>query len=460
MPGWRHQKVTIMGLGLWGGGAGAARFWARLGARVTITDLRSAEELAPSLEEIEDLGCRLVLGEHRDRDFTEADVVVVNPAVRPDNPFVQLARENKVNITTEIGTLFRMAHGPLFGITGTNGKSTTTALLGSLLKYANEHTLVGGNLGGSLLPLMETHLPSAPIVLELSSFQLHYLGEHRISPTVAIITNLAPNHLDWHGSLEAYYSAKRNILRYQWPEDLAIFNAEDKALRAWADGCLCRVGLFSREDPDYPNAAFVRDGEVIARLAGREEVLFPLDAVRLPGRHNLGNILAAALAAYAHAGWSERMRNAVAGFAGLPHRLETIAKRGGIDYVNDSVSTTPESTIMALETCGLPIVLIAGGQDKGVDFEQLASVVARRVHAAVLIGKTSRRIRDAISRAGAGEKVHLAESLEEAVMLARDFCPGNGTVLLSPGCSSQDMFPNFEARGESFRRIVETIAKT
>ncbi len=454
MLGQRHAKVVVMGLGSFGGGVGAARFWANLGSQVTVTDLKPAEEIQESIDALHGLPCRFVLGEHREADFAKADLVVVNPAVKPGNRFVRLARAAGARITTEIGTVFRLLHGPTFGVTGSSGKSTTTALLGAMLAAANPRTLVGGNLGGSLLDRLAGHPPTAPVVLELSSFQLHYLAAQKMSPCTAVVTNLAPNHLDWHGSVEAYYAAKENLIRFQYPEDVAVLNAEDPVLRTWARRARGRVALFARDDPDWPNAAFVRAGEVIVRMAGHEETAFPADALRLPGAHNLDNALAATAAAYLYARDVGPLARGAAEFTGLPHRLEHVATVDGVAWYNDSIATTPESAIAALRAFSCPKVLIAGGSDKGSSFEALGREIAREAHTALLLGATAPALRAAVEAAGGGAHTEIVPDLATALRRARACCPSGGVVLLSPACASYDLFRNFQDRGDQFRKLV------
>lgn len=452
--GQRHARVTIMGLGRFGGGAGAARFWARLGSEVTITDLRGRETFEPGLAELEGLGCRLVLGEHRDEDFVCADVVVANPAVPPGNRHLAIAREHGAHITTEVATALRLLHGPTFGVTGSNGKSTTTALLGHFLREKYPGTRIGGNLGGSLLDSLPRHSPSDPAVLELSSFQLHYLGAEGLSPQFAVITNLSPNHLDWHGDRAHYYASKRHILEHQGPEGTAILNGEDSELCAWARDLDQRVGLFGRADPDTPNAAFVVENEARVRVAGCERLGFPLAALPLPGRHNLQNALAAVLAAALFASDLLPVGEALSAFSGLPHRLELVRRAAGISWYNDSIATTPESACAALESFSGPRVLIAGGSDKGQAFDPLGRTIAREGVACVLIGATAAAIARAVEAAGGSATVCHAEDLAGAVARAAALCPAGGVVLLSPACASYDMFANFEERGERFRQLV------
>lgn len=470
-----HRRITVMGLGLFGGGVGAARFWSGLGSAVTVTDLRSAEELAPSLRQIEDLDIRFVLGEHRDEDFKNADLVVVNPAVKPENRYIRLARAAGAEIITEVGLVFRLAKGPILGVTGSNGKSTTTALLGEILKRHNPGTLVGGNLGGSLLPELKDHLPSAPLVLELSSFQLHYLKLQSIAPQVAVITNLSPNHLDWHKTVLSYYEDKRNILRFQNATDWAVVNVEDPTLREWTETCRARLLRVARDDPGSEHACYIKDAAIHVRLDGETTQLAPLSSLRLPGRHNELNALQAAGAAFVFSRDADAVREGLSAFRGLPHRLEEVGAVGDVRFINDSIATTPESAICALHAFKEPKVIIAGGYDKGVSFDALGKAILERAEAVVLVGQTATAIREAVQKAMqellreqkvVGDSrydereplvIDAGPDFDSAVRVAREICPAGGVVLLSPACASYDMFINFEQRGEVFRRLVEQM---
>ncbi len=460
-----------MGLGLFGGGVGAARFWSELGAEVTVTDLRTAEELAPSVTALEGTNCRFILGEHREEDFRRCDLVVVNPAVRPDNRLLRLARSCGARITTEIGLVWRLASGPILAVTGTAGKSTTVSLLGAMIKAFDPRTLVGGNLGGSLLPEIKRHPPSAPIVLELSSFQLHYLKPQRIAPEVAVVTNLAPNHLDWHGTALRYYEDKRNIIRYQQPTQWAVLNAEDVALRQWAAEAPARVIYVGRSDPERADACFVsgmladdqtppHGAHIIMRLQGDEQPLAEVSALRLRGPHNLLNALQAAAAAYVFCRAPRAVLAGLTAFGGLPHRLEEIATWRGIKFINDSKATTPEATILALRSFAGAVVLIAGGSDKGASFAALGAAIAKYAAAVVLLGDTAARIKAEILRAAGEVAPPIYEEGDDfagAVRKAAEACPAGGVVLLSPACASFDMFANYESRGERFREIVQSL---
>ncbi len=460
---YRHQRVTIMGLGLFGGGAGAARFWSELGADVIVTDLRDEATLEPAVRELRGLALQLVLGRHREQDFKGRDLIVVNPAVKPDNRYLRIARSAGARLLTEVGLVFRLARGPIIAVTGSNGKSTTTALLGTILQRHDPRTLIGGNLGGSLLGKLKKHTPSAPIVLEVSSFQLHYLKEQRARPHIAVITNLSPNHLDWHGSVLRYYEDKKNITRFQTTDDTLVLNAEDECLRLWSEASKARILMVARADPEHENACFSsRNGAVIFRMAGTETEIGSLRGLRLSGEHNIMNALQASAAAYLFSRNSAAINQGLAAFTGLPHRLEPIADVNDVSFINDSIATTPESTIAALNAFTGPITIIAGGYDKGIDLEPLGRVITQKACAAVLIGKTAPAIHAAISKYSRKHKnspqvLNAGKNFEQAVQMAMDACPRGGVVLLSPACASYDMFTNFEERGERFRLIVQNM---
>lgn len=450
-----HRKVTVMGLGLFGGGLGAARFWRSLGSEVTVTDLRSEEQLAESVAALEGSGVRLVLGRHEPQDFITADLVMVNPAVPPNNKFVNIAREAGARLQTEVGLALSLHKGPVLAVTGSNGKSTTTALLGTMLQAHNPDTLIGGNIGGSVLEEIRTHLPSAPLVLELSSFQLHYLRQESFAPDVAVVTNLAPNHLDWHKTLLHYYESKRNLLHFQRPEQYAILNYDDSVLRDWQEDARAKIIWTSPQEPQEDNCCFLRAGKIVLRLEGGEIELADISALHLPGEHNRLNALQAAAAAYAFCKSPSAVAEGLQKFSGLPHRLEEVAHRNGRRFINDSIATTPESAICGLRSFDAPVVIIAGGYDKGMSLEEFGKEIGRRAHALVLVGQTADMIATAAQADNPTLPVfHAREDFAQAVRKAEEFCPEGGIVLLSPGCASYGMFTNFRERGDFFGKLA------
>jgi len=444
-----------MGLGLFGGGVGAARALSRRGARVTVTDLKPADALAPSIEALQGLPIVLHLGGHDPDDFTEADSVVVNPAVPRKSPYLAMARRAGAEITAEMTLFVGACPAPLVGVTGSAGKSTTTALLGAMLSQSRT-THVGGNIGKSLLEELDQIRPDDIVVLEMSSFQLDDLGPRGLSPHAAVVTNVSPNHLDRHGSMTAYIDAKKNILRFQGSDDLAVLNADDPEVRDWAGETAGRVLLYSLEK-EVEAGGFLSGTEIILRVGDADERIDLAPALRLRGRHNLANALAAAVAARAMGTAPDEIVAAAADFEPLPHRFQPVGTVGGVAFIDDSKATTPRSAAVSMEALEGPIVLIAGGYDKHLDPSPLVEAARRRCRAAVLIGATAAALAEAIG--SEGPPLVRADDLPSAVReAARRAKPGD-TVLLAPGYASWDMFENYEHRGNVFREAVEELGE-
>ena len=449
-------QVTVMGLGLFGGGVAACRYFVERGARVTATDLRSAEELRESVQALAGLPITFHLGGHREEDFRRADVVVASPAVPPESPYLELARSAGARIETEVGLFVRQCPAPVVGVTGSNGKSTTAALVAEVLETRPGRVWLGGNIGRPLLMELDRIGAGDWVVLELSSFQLEYLEEPSYSPQVALVTNLSPNHLDRHGTLARYISAKQHILTHQRPADVAVLNADDPEVCRWAARTPGTTLFFGLRGP-VRAGCYLEDDRVVARLScvrwRSSKTLQP----KLLGEHNLSNVLAAVTVGVALGVELDSAVERVNQFPGLPHRLELVAEVAGVRFYNDSVATTPESTLAALAAFSEPIVLIAGGKDKGMDYGPLAREAARRTRAVVLLGAVAPRLAQLIRHEApetGGPAVRVVESLAEAVAEARRAARPGDIVLLSPGCSSLDMFRNFEERGNLFRELV------
>ena len=447
---YKGRSVTIMGLGLFGGGVGSARFFAARGARVTVTDLKDASALAPSLKALEGLPITFHLGGHPAADFTGADVLVVSPAVPKTSPFLRMAEEAGAEITSEMNLFVAACPAPILGVTGSNGKSTTASLAGAMLARWRP-SRVGGNIGKSLLGELDEIRPDEIVVLELSSFQLEDLARLRRSPRTAVVTCLSENHMDRHGTMEAYVDAKKNILRFQKAGDVAVLNADDRIVRSWKGEARGRVVYYSAAGP-LVEGVFADRSQMVFRLGGREERADLAGRNPLRGRHNLSNILAAATAARLLDVPPETIAEAVAAFRPLPHRLEPIGRREGVLFINDSKATTPLAARAAVEAFEEPVVLIAGGYDKHSDPSPMVEAIRRRVRAVLLIGATAEALEKAIGRKG--PVVERAGSLEAAVGRAVALARPGDVVLLAPGHASWDMFENYECRGEAFRRAA------
>lgn len=428
----RDKRVTVAGLGRFGGQIAVARWLVEQGAaRVLVTDQASADKLADSVKQLDGLPIEFRLGEHRESDFTDADLIVASPAIPPTNKYLQAARAANVPITTEIRLFIERCPVPIVGVTGTKGKSTTTAMLGAILKRRFT-TRVGGNIGHSLLPELAQIEKSDLVVLELSSFMLEHLGAMRWSPHLAVVTMVAADHLDWHGSQQAYVEAKANIVRFQRPDDLAILNAEDPGSIVLAGNTRARVVRFA--------------------VANRQ----PFELI-VPGRHNQSNAQAAWAAASQLGVPREDAEAALREFRGLPHRLQLVHESDGVRYFNDSIATIPEAAVAALDA--FPphrVVQIVGGYDKGLPMSGLCAALRERAKAVLCIGATGDALADALFSAGgqSAAAVYRCGDLPTAIKVAKQVAAPGDVVLLSPGCASYDQFVNFEQRGETFAKLA------
>jgi UDP-N-acetylmuramoylalanine--D-glutamate ligase len=455
-PGYRRWLAarTVAVVGLARSGMAAARLIRRLGGRVLASDSAPAEALAARARELEQAGCRVWAGGHPEEAFEGADLVVVSPGVPLTLPPLRRAGARAVPVIGELELGWRVMEADAIAITGTNGKTTTTALAGALLGGQVRPVLVGGNIG---TPLSERALEfpaDGLVVAEVSSFQLESIETFR--PRVAAVLNLAPDHLDRHGTFDRYVQAKARILANQTEADCAVLNADDPATAALASRAPGRVLWFSRLAPQS-HGVFLRDEWIVAKLNGHVERICPLGEVALRGQHNVENVLAAAACALWTGMAPGAIRRGIAGFRGVAHRIERVHDDRGVAFYNDSKGTNVASTIRALESFTEPVVLIAGGLGKGQDFAPLGAAARHRVRHAVLIGADRERLREVLEAAGI--PVEAAGSMEAAVRAARAAARVGDVVLLSPACASFDMFRDFEHRGEVFKAAVRELVR-
>ncbi len=443
------KSVLVMGLGRFGGGVDVAKFAAGAGAKVVVTDLATEQQLSKSIEELKGLSnIEYHLGSHDPADFKQADVIIVNPAVLPNNKFLKLAQEHNKFITSQINIFFELCPATIVGITGTNGKSTTAALTAHLLKSANDNNVwLSGNIGNEpLLTIADQIKSSDLVVLELSSFQIEQLAQIQKAPHIALLTNLTPNHLDRYGTFANYYAAKENIFKLQKLDEnspaVSIFNAEDKIAAEWFEKY--------KQDADRTCIKFSADDV-------SEEIR---DSFPLPGRANLCNLAAALCVARYFGVEDHKIIKSLPTFKALPHRLEFVSEINGVKWYNDSKATTPQSAITAIEAFEQPIIIIAGGYDKNIPFDEFGQKIAQKAKAAILLGQTAKSIAKTIEEhksTGAQEhkfKIEFTDSLAEAVNSARQLAKSGDIILLSPACASYDMFDNFEQRGKEFCKLV------
>lgn len=460
MSDFNGKRVIVMGLGLFGGGVAVTRFLARHGARVTVTDLKSESKLAVSLEKLRGVDVRFVLGRHVDSDFTDTDLVIVNPAVPRDSPYLKLAREHGVPFETETNLFFKLCPAPIIGVTGSNGKTTTTTLIGEMLRDLGLRVYVGGNIGAPLIERVEEMAAESFVVLELSSFQLEDLRAIKRSPHISVVTNISPNHLDRHKTMENYIAAKRAIVDYQRDGDIFVVNARDDRLASWAEAARAHVLRFSSQDR-VREGTYLDGSTLRFRIGYDKGKICDRDDILLPGIFNVENFLAASAAALALGVRTETIRRVARTFRGVTHRLELFHEEGGVRYYNDSIATTPESTIAALDALEGPIILIAGGYDKKVPLSALARKIADRCKAVILVGTIGPQIAAELRRCENADALRVFEEgtdFEAAAGRATSLAEPGGCVLLSPATASYDMFANFEERGDTFKRLVNPAA--
>ncbi len=448
----KGKKATVVGLGR--EGVALVRFLAARGAQITVSDMKTAEQLKGSLAQIEGLPVHLSLGGNRIEDTEEADIVYVSPGVPLDLPPLVAAQQRGIPISSSTVLFFQLCPAPIVGITGSSGKTTTTTLVGNIFQEAGRDVFVGGNIGLPLLDKLPEITEHSWVVLELSSFQLILMEQ---SPHAATITNITPNHLDMHPSMEHYIWAKTNILRYQTAQDFAVLNYDDPLMRSIAADCLSQVVFFSQTRELEPAGVFLRGGQVVIRHQGREETFLSTKDIELLGRHNIDNVLTACALATVCGIEAKPIARAVASFKGVEHRLELVMHINGVAYYNDSIATTPDRTIAGLRSFSQPVILLAGGRDKHLPMETLSEVVAERCKSVVLYGEAARSFEEALSAQPGHPEVLRSPSFAEAVNTAHRLAVAGDVVLLSPACTSFDLFTDFEERGSEFKRLVASL---
>jgi UDP-N-acetylmuramoylalanine--D-glutamate ligase len=444
------RRVAVVGLAR--SGVAAARLLHAAGARVSASDAKPQQALSAEARSLAQLGVRLVADDVAGAGVAGADLVVVSPGVPLESPQLAPARTAATPIIGEIELGWRAVEADTIAITGTNGKTTTTALTGALLDEQPRRVLVAGNIGTPLAAHALTFPADGIVVCEVSSFQLE--TTETFQPRVAVVLNVTPDHLDRHRTFEAYLEAKARIFANQTAADCAVLNADDAPTRTLAERTQADVLWLSRTRT-LDHGVFVRDGWIAAKLNGHVETICPLSDIFLRGQHNVENVLAATACALWTGLAPEAIRRGIARFRGVPHRIEFIRDLRGVHYYNDSKGTNVASTVKALESFAEPIVLIAGGVGKGQDFAPLAAAARGRVSHAILLGQDAAKIAGALEPAGV--PVRLAVSIEAALREARDAASAGDVVLLSPACASFDMFDNFEHRGDVFRGLVQGL---
>ena len=446
----RHKTVAIIGIGV--SNTPLLELLLAEGIRVTACDKRSREQMGEQAEHLEQLGCELHLGADYLKDL-DADVIFRTPGLRPDVPEIAACVDRGAVLTSEMEVFFEVCPCTIIAVTGSDGKTTTTTIIAELLKAAGKRVWVGGNIGHPLLCEADGMLATDYAVLELSSFQLMTMKH---SPHIAVVTNLAPNHLDVHRDMAEYVAAKENIFRHQSGEDVAVFNADNDITAEQSHRAPGRARLFSRQD-EVADGVFLRGEDIVCRSGGHERVVMTTGDIKIPGVHNVENYMAA-IAAVDGLVPDEVIRDFAREFGGVEHRIELVRTYRGVRYYNDSIASSPSRTIAGLRSFREKVILIAGGYDKHIPFDVLGPEIVEHVKLLVLCGATADKIRAAVENAPGYEpgkpEIRDVTPFTAAVEAARDRAQPGDVVTLSPACAAFDQFKNFAERGKFFKSIV------
>jgi UDP-N-acetylmuramoylalanine--D-glutamate ligase len=450
----KNKRVLVVGLGR--SGVAAAFFLQERGAKVTVSDAKSDIQLQSEISALLDRGVSIETGRHGERTFRDQDLIVVSPGVPSDQPQLQHARTLGIPVIGEVELAFRFLQGKVLAITGSNGKTTTTSLVGEILaeagKKSGKKTLVGGNIGTPVITLAGRSSPDSLVVLEISSFQLETIEQFR--PWIAAILNITPDHLDRHHTFQAYADAKARIFENQQAGDFAVLNADDPACVALKSKVKASLLWFSRKQA-VENGAYLKGEDIVFRQNGKEQVILTRSDIHLKGAHNLENVLAAVAMGIVAGCAPEQIRKAVSEFRAVEHRLELVTTINGVAFYNDSKATNVDATVKALESFPGNIHIILGGKDKGSDYTELTPLLRERARRAYLIGAAAEKIATQIQGATPLER---SGTLERAVRQAFEAAKPGDVVLLAPACASFDQFENYEQRGRIFKELVMALA--
>ena len=456
---WKGKQVVVLGLARQG--VALARYMSGQGAEVVVSDIQPAEALVEARHELSGLPVEYVFGGHPPALLERADLLCLSGGVPADLPLALQARERGIALSNDSQIFLEACPSPVIGITGSAGKTTTTALVGRMAAAQFEGTerrvWVGGNIGRPLLADLPAIGSEDLVVMELSSFQLELMTT---SPQVAAILNLTPNHLDRHRTMEAYIACKARILAYQTEEDVAVLGREDTDAWALREMVIGKVISFSQSEPDEGDGAYIAQGAIRLRIGADDLTVCPVGAVELRGEHNLLNVIAACALAAAAGLSPDAMSEGLRGFRGVEHRLEFVRRVRGADWYNDSIATAPERAIAAMRSFAEPLVLLAGGRDKDLPWGEFAAIVRQRVDHLILFGEAAEKIAQAVENAS-GERgplsIDICAGLEAAVQQAAWVAEPGDVALLAPGGTSFDEFKDFAERGERYRTLVEVL---
>ncbi len=446
----RGRRVAICGIGV--NNTPVVKQFLNAGALVTACDRRTREQLGETAVELEAAGAVLQLGEGY-LDSLDADLILRTPGMKPYLPAFEKARAQGVTVTSEMELFFALCPAPIYAVTGSDGKTTTTTILARLLERSGRRVWLGGNIGRALLPFIHEVNAEDAAVVELSSFQLTGMTQ---SPHVAVVTNVSPNHLDWHTDMQEYVDAKRNLVRWQQSSDRAVLNGDDATTCSYAEGLIASCGFFSRRQKPQNGAYLRSDGMLCAVNNGEETPVVAAADIRIPGVHNVENYLAAIAALHCEV-TPQTIADFAREFGGVEHRSEWVRTINGVRWYNDSIGSSPSRTIAGLRAFDRKVILIAGGYDKNIPYTPLGEAAPDTVKTAILLGATAGAIETAIRTHSADLPIHRVANMEEAVRTAHALAQEGDIVFLSPASASFDMYKNFEERGQHFKRLVQAL---
>jgi UDP-N-acetylmuramoylalanine--D-glutamate ligase len=458
----KNKKVTVMGLGLHGGGLAVAKFLAKRGAIVTVTDLKTAKQLAKSIRQLKGYKIKYVLGKHQLSDFVTADMVIKNPGVHGRNKFLEAAQKHKVRIAADLSLFFQFCPSKqIIGITGTKGKSTTTSLVYQIIKAYRKDAILGGNIRISPLDYLSKIQANTPVVLELSSWQLEGLQADKISPHYALITNVLRDHLNTYLSMADYVAAKTLIFKSQKPQDFAVLNKDNDYTRAMVKQVKSRLYWYSlKKLPAAAKGAYLDKGWLIFKQGARKEKVMAAKNIQIIGIHNLSNILAAITLTKIFGAPTRVIKKVVSNFKGIAGRMQLIREFQGVKYYNDTTATAPDAVMAALNSFQQKVVLLAGGTDKKLEFKDLAQTIKNKTRALLLFkGTATDKLVKELRRINYKGSLALVDSMATAFKQARYILHQGDIFLLSPGAASFGLFINEFDRGDQFNDIVRRLGK-
>lgn len=458
----KNKKITVMGLGLHGGGAGVVRFLSSAGAKVIATDLKSKEELKLTLEKLKDLkNVTYSFQQHKPEDFSKVDMVIKNPAIPWTNKYIKLALENKIPVEMDSSLFFKFCPCPIVGITGSKGKTTTANLIYEILKLAGKKPVKIGIGQVSVLDKLKELKKENIAIFELSSWRLSGLGKNKMSPYIAVVTNIYPDHLNYYKTIESYVADKKNIFLYQKKENSLILNVDDEIVKSFEAEAKSRVLKFSKNKISQGRGVYLENENIYFNDGVDEKKILEKKELKIKGEHNLHNIMAALAVGAELKIELSVLKKAVSQFQGVEHRLELVKEINGIKYINDTAATIPQAGIFALNSFVDPIILICGGSSKNLDMEKFGEEILRKAKGVVFLkGLATDKIISAMKKVDNDldvEKLQIVETMEKAVELASSVAKKGDVILLSPGAASFGLFANEFDRGNKFKEIVANL---